>query len=46
MTYELIKSNYDKKLWNKRMARVAVKKGVIMQEQYKLITAEEYWVVN
>ena len=42
MTYEQIKRNYDKKLWNKQMVAVAVKKGVITAEQYKEITGEDY----
>jgi uncharacterized XkdX family phage protein len=42
MTYEIIKLNYDRGLWNKQMVAVAVKKGVITKEQYKEITGEEY----
>lgn len=42
MTYEQIKRNYEKKIWNKQMVKVAVKKGVITPEQYKEITGEEY----
>jgi hypothetical protein len=44
MTYEQIKKNYDKKLWNKQMVKMAVKKGVITSEQYKDITGEDYVV--
>lgn len=42
MTYEQIKKNFDKKLWNAKMVAVAVKKGVITAEQYKQITSEDY----
>lgn len=42
MTFEQIKKNYDRKLWNKQMVKVAVAKGVITEEQYKEITGEDY----
>ena len=42
MTFETIKKNYDKKLWNKNMVKMAVKKGVITKAQYLEITGEEY----
>ena len=42
MTFEIIKKNYDKKLWNKTMVKMAVKKGVITKAQYLEITGEEY----
>ena len=42
MTYEMVKLNYDKKLWNKKMVAIAVVKGVITDAQYKEITGEEY----
>lgn len=42
MTYEMIKKNYDRGLWNKQMVAVAVKKGVITPEQYKEITGDDY----
>ena len=42
MTYEQIKKNFDRKLWNAKMVAVAVKKGVITAEQYKQITGENY----
>jgi len=42
MTYEMIKRNYDRKLWNKAMVSVAVTKGVITAEQYAEITGEAY----
>lgn len=42
MNYEVIKRNYERKLWNKAMVKVAVKKGIITEEQYKEITGEQY----
>ncbi len=42
MTYETIKKNYDRKLWNKKMVRDAVVKEFITEEQYKAITGEDY----
>ena len=42
MTYEAIKKNFDRKLWNEKMVAVAVKKGVITTEQYKQITGKDY----
>ena len=42
MTYEMIKKNYDRKLWNKQMVAVAVTKGIIDATQYKEITGEVY----
>jgi len=38
MTYETIKRNYERGLWNAAMVALAVKKGVITQEQYEEIT--------
>lgn len=42
MTFEQIKRNFDRKLWNAKMVAVAVRKGVITAEQYKEITGEDY----
>jgi uncharacterized XkdX family phage protein len=42
MTFERIKKNYDRKLWNKMMVAKAVEKMVITAEQYKEITGEDY----
>lgn len=42
MTYEVIKRNFDRKLWNARMVAVAVVKGLITAEQYREITGESY----
>lgn len=44
MTYETIKRNFDRKLWNKQMVALAVRKGIITAEQYKQITGEAYAV--
>lgn len=40
MTYEIIKLNFDRGLWNKQMVAVAVNKHVITAEQYQTITGE------
>lgn len=42
MTYEVIKKNFERKLWSTKMVAVAVEKGVITPEQYKEITGEVY----
>lgn len=42
MTFETIKKNYDRKLWNKQMVGMAVTKGVITPEEYLEITGERY----
>ena len=42
MTYEIVKLNYDHKLWNKAIIKIAVRKGVITADQYKTITGETY----
>ena len=41
MTFEQIKKNFDRKLWNKQMVAKAVEKNVITADQYKEITGEE-----
>lgn len=42
MNYEIVKKNYEKGLWTKQLVKMAVKKGVITQEQYKEIVGEDY----
>ncbi len=42
MNFDNIKRNYDRKLWTKRMVRIAVQKGVITPEEYQEITGEKY----
>ncbi len=37
MTFEIIKKNFDKGLWNKRQVEIAKEKGVITEEQYQQI---------
>jgi hypothetical protein len=41
MSYEQIKRNFDRGLWNVKMVRTALKKGVITAEQFKEITGED-----
>lgn len=41
MTFEIIKKNYDKGLWNKRQVEIAKEKGVITEEQYQQIVKEK-----
>ena len=42
MNFETIKRYYDRKLWNKAMVKMAVRKGIITKEQYAEITGEAY----
>lgn len=42
MTFDIIKRNYDRGLWNEAMVRMAVRKGVITVEQFKEITGKDY----
>lgn len=42
MTFEIVKSNFDKGLWSIPMVRVAVSKGVITATQFKEITGQKY----
>lgn len=42
MTFEMIKKNYDRKLWNKQMVKNAVVKEVINEKQYQEITGDVY----
>lgn len=42
MTFEIIKKNFDRKLWDKDMVAVAVAKGKITEAEYREITGEEY----
>lgn len=46
MTFENIKKNYDKNLWNKQMVAVAVQKNIITPQQYKDITGDVYPIKN
>lgn len=40
--FETVKKYYDDKLWNKTKVRNAVVKGWITEEEFKLITGEDY----
>ena len=42
MNFETIKKNYDRRLWNITMVKMAVRKGVITKEQFKEITGNDY----
>jgi uncharacterized XkdX family phage protein len=42
MNFEIIKKNFDHKLWSEAQVRVAVKKHVITPEQFKEITGKAY----
>lgn len=42
MNYERVKYYYEAGLWSKPMVKMAVRKGVITQEQYKEIVGEDY----
>lgn len=42
MSYERIKFYYESGLWSKPMVKMAVRKGIITNEQYQEITGDEY----
>lgn len=42
MDFNTIKSNYDKGLWNIQLVKMAVQKGLITKEEYKIITGFIY----
>ena len=42
MSYEQIKRNYEKGLWNKALVKMAVRNGFITPEQYEEIVGEPY----
>lgn len=46
MTFEIIKRNYDRKLWDAGMVAVAVAKGKITEAQYQEITGQAYTGAN
>lgn len=42
MSYEMIKRNFERGLWNEQMVRMALDKGVITKEQYnEILTAKD-----
>lgn len=40
MTFEIIKKNYDRRLWNKKQVEIAKEKGLITEEEYKQIVGD------
>lgn len=40
MTFEIIKKNYDRGLWNKKQVEIAKNKGLLTEEEYKKIVGE------
>lgn len=40
MTFEIIKRNYDRGLWNKKQVEIAKSKGLLTEEEYKKIVGE------
>lgn len=42
MNFELIKKNYERKLWSIAMVKLAVRKGIITRAQYMEITGKAY----
>lgn len=42
MSYEMIKSNFDRGLWTSTMVKLCVRKGLITAEQYTEITGLTY----
>lgn len=42
MDFETVKRNYEKKLWNILLVKMAVKKGIITAEEYEEITGFVY----
>ena len=50
MTFEIIKKNFDRGLWNAKQVEIAKNKGLITEEQYKEIVKSKQmnigWVVG
>ena len=42
MNFQRIKDNYDNQLWTVDMVRTAVQKGIITEEQFRIITGIDY----
>lgn len=40
MTFQIIKKNYDRGLWNKKQVEIAKEKGLITEEEYKQIVGD------
>ena len=44
MNFATIKRNYTRGLWSLLMVKMAVKKGVLTQKEYKEITGKTYTI--
>lgn len=44
MNFATIKRNFDKGLWSLAMVKMAVRKGVLTQKEYKEITGKTYTI--
>lgn len=42
MDFNTVKNNYDRKLWNVQLVKMAVKKGIITKDEYQEITGFVY----
>lgn len=42
ITFEEIKEGYEWDIWKKKDVREAVEKGKITEEEYRMITGEDY----
>jgi len=42
MNFETIKKNYERGLWSLALVKMAVKKGIITEEQFEEITKQKY----
>lgn len=42
MNYEIIKKNYERGLWSAAMVKMAVRKGIITEQQFEEITGQLY----
>lgn len=42
MNFATIRRNYEKGLWSLAMVKMAVRKGIISDEEYAQITGESY----
>lgn len=40
MTFDIIKRNYDRGLWNKKQVEIAKNKGLITENEYKQIVGK------
>lgn len=42
MTFETVRNNFKRGLWNETMVRMAVKKGIITKEQFVEIVGKSF----